>query len=262
MYRQHGQAVSGNIDYAAWRNAPIPKGVSGPAETLAVEQPIRIRVDGSDAFGKWLLGYRGPSTFLGSLRDQAAAKGSLTMNQFDKAEDAWQQAIDFEESALAAFNAEVSRKVDAIAAAKGYAPVAADAPKAEPATTGKAIPNGYYTVVLDDGSHVTFRVQDGWTPEHKAKGTQIVGYLAGPDNGSDYVKFAFLDGAKLATWTRYRGKLARQEAAFKVLAGDFDAAGRAYAVKSGNCYRCNRLLTEPESIERGIGPVCIDKIGF
>jgi hypothetical protein len=40
---------------------------------------------------------------------------------------------------------------------------------------------------------------------------------------------------------------------------DRTEAGKAYALASGCCYICNRLLTTPESIADGIGPVCAAK---
>jgi hypothetical protein len=42
----------------------------------------------------------------------------------------------------------------------------------------------------------------------------------------------------------------------RLSAGELELAGKAYAVESGNCRRCGRRLTTPESIAAGIGPVC------
>lgn len=36
----------------------------------------------------------------------------------------------------------------------------------------------------------------------------------------------------------------------------------AYGQLTGNCACCGRELTDPESIERGIGPICADHFGF
>jgi len=43
-----------------------------------------------------------------------------------------------------------------------------------------------------------------------------------------------------------------------------DPKGRAIAhgIDTGNCSCCGRELTDPKSIERGIGPICADKWGF
>jgi Family of unknown function (DUF6011) len=40
------------------------------------------------------------------------------------------------------------------------------------------------------------------------------------------------------------------------------SAAIAYGKRWGKCSICNRDLTDPESIERGIGPVCAERFGF
>ena len=121
-----------------------------------------------------------------------------------------------------------------------------------------AIPNGYFTVILDDGDHVTLRVRVA-SEKSALRGKRIVSYLAGPENTSDYVGCGFVgeDGVRL--WKRFQGseRLAR---ALAILAKDPGAAGKGYALRSGNCYVCGRLLTVPESIQRGIGPECAGRM--
>ena len=46
------------------------------------------------------------------------------------------------------------------------------------------------------------------------------------------------------------------------LVGDPKAAIEAYGRETGVCAICNLTLTNPESIERGIGPICAEKWGF
>lgn len=124
------------------------------------------------------------------------------------------------------------------------------------------VPDGYYTVVLGgvapgiDEEHRTLRVKTVKTGN--LAGKTIVSYLAGSDNESDYVGFGFLDGPTLSLWKRFRedGEL---PLAVGILLDDPEAAGRGYALASGNCYVCGRRLTEPESIELGIGPICRGK---
>jgi hypothetical protein len=36
----------------------------------------------------------------------------------------------------------------------------------------------------------------------------------------------------------------------------------AYGKKFGRCAVCMRELSDPESIERGIGPVCAERMGW
>ena len=46
-----------------------------------------------------------------------------------------------------------------------------------------------------------------------------------------------------------------------IAANPFEAAV-AYGRRTGRCACCGRLLTDPESIDRGIGPVCATRWGF
>lgn len=119
----------------------------------------------------------------------------------------------------------------------------------EPST--HVIANGYYTVSFEGSSHVTIRVS-----KSRKEGKQNVCFLYGPSNTSDYRYFAGLYGTKVYA----KAGFPKQVAALKVLMSADKATttafGKAYAKESGNCYVCGRLLTDPVSIEDGIGPIC------
>lgn len=125
------------------------------------------------------------------------------------------------------------------------------------------LPNGYYTVSRPDGSHVTFRLK---ADTHNGAPVQKVGVLVGSDNVGDYANFANISTQGVSYWRNAyaygRGALTVQdswkEALEALLTGALDAqqAGEMYAQRSGKCYVCGRLLTDPVSIELGIGPVC------
>lgn len=124
---------------------------------------------------------------------------------------------------------------------------------------------GYYTIVFDEAAddRITLRVRDHWDEAGKARGEMVVDYLSGSENTRDYTGFAFLTphghSAMWSIWKRFRnnGRLAR---ALEVLHQDPEEAGMAYALRSGNCYRCGRTLTVPASVHRGLGPVCAEKL--
>ena len=40
------------------------------------------------------------------------------------------------------------------------------------------------------------------------------------------------------------------------------AAARTHGLETGNCSCCNRLLTDPESVRKGIGPICESRFGW
>lgn len=135
----------------------------------------------------------------------------------------------------------------------------------EPTTFVRAyepVADGYYTVVLDEDTRYTFRVatqdeDDEFMPNH-----QLVGYLVGPDNTSPYAYTTFghiFPNGRPTVWKRFRDN-ANLDAALKVLVGDPAAAREAYALESERCARCNRVLTVPASVHRGVGPKCAEKI--
>lgn len=125
-----------------------------------------------------------------------------------------------------------------------------------------AIPNGVYTVLLDDAgkTYRTLRVKT--PPDHFTvkPGTQLIEFLNGPDNGSDYAGFAFLAGRRVSIWSRFKTADALRQAADRLVADPMTAA-REYVKRSNRCFVCNRPLTTPESIDRGIGPICAEQIG-
>ena len=56
---------------------------------------------------------------------------------------------------------------------------------------------------------------------------------------------------------------AARETAEELLAIDEDPVGKAreHGRLTGQCSICGRRLTDPVSVERGIGPICIDRWG-
>jgi len=130
----------------------------------------------------------------------------------------------------------------------------------QPAQPRSLPSDGTYTIVHADGSHRTLKVH---TPrEGGLAGKHIVKYLCGQDNDSDYAGFAFIsDTGYINLWKRFAGNEAlAADANVLVSPEQAQAAGLAYALNSGNCYRCGRTLTVPASIHRGLGPDCAAKV--
>lgn len=128
--------------------------------------------------------------------------------------------------------------------------------------------NGTYTVVnRESGEHRTFRVETQAADAKFAAGKRIVSLLTGPNNGSDYTGFGFVDDDGIHVWAKRRekpeGKRWSPWEVYAIMLWDLAAEGGTrhyesqYAVRlAGTCLRCNRTLTTPDSIERGIGPIC------
>lgn len=55
---------------------------------------------------------------------------------------------------------------------------------------------------------------------------------------------------------------ARKESILRAIAQDPEAALRLYGTELGSCGHCGRILTDPNSIAEGIGPVCLGKLGW
>lgn len=104
-------------------------------------------------------------------------------------------------------------------------------------------------------------------PKYRAEG--VVLSLAGPNSanaGAIYVKST--DGEYLGKVVAGKAMLTRAAAAYDaedklkaIAASPLDVAV-AYGRKVGACACCGRELTDPKSIEAGIGPICADKWGF
>jgi hypothetical protein len=86
----------------------------------------------------------------------------------------------------------------------------------------------------------------------------------GRNKGAIYVTSSDEYLGKIAdgAFTPARDCPADKQAEIVAICADPLAAAVAYGRKTGECACCGRELTDPESIERGIGPICAEKYGF
>lgn len=86
----------------------------------------------------------------------------------------------------------------------------------------------------------------------------------GRNKGAIYVTSSDEYLGKIAdgTFTASRDCTPAQQAEIVAMCADPLAAAVAYGRETGQCACCGRELTDPESIERGIGPICAEKYGF
>ncbi|HKU52985.1 MAG TPA: DUF6011 domain-containing protein [Nitrospira sp.] len=142
---------------------------------------------------------------------------------------------------------------------------------------------GNATITLQSektGNHFTYKIRQAEDRE-TGKLTQrwFVSLLGGPDNESDFIYLGLLD---MGNWrTNYldpAGPIQFRQTAKSCVASDrpsvmgFQYFWRAIAANSmprqmavfheGRCGRCGRKLTTPDSVQRGIGPECAEKMGF
>ncbi len=109
-------------------------------------------------------------------------------------------------------------------------------------------------------THRTYRVRH---VEFKDRACYFTYLLTGPDNTSDYSYLGILDAetGKIRPTAKSRARVTETrawkvlEGAIRLIWGGLEVEGVEIA-HAGKCGRCGRLLTDPRSIEAGIGPVC------
>jgi hypothetical protein len=122
---------------------------------------------------------------------------------------------------------------------------------------GKAV----FTVSNGDGKHYTYMVATVKDRFRDDGNVSFVSVLTGPDNTKDYSYIGMLDG------TNFRATSKSVLPATSEPSRVFSWAVRqvynqtplpeSYEIThAGRCGRCARLLTEPVSLETGIGPEC------
>lgn len=119
--------------------------------------------------------------------------------------------------------------------------------------------NGRITIENpSSGQHRTFQIKTQRQDARFAPGERIVSLLTGP-NREDYTNwqgFGFvLDNGSIAVWKSKRGGIFDTYARMLTNPAVFEAKGARYLFE-GRCRRCNRSLTNPVSIDSGIGEEC------
>ena len=127
--------------------------------------------------------------------------------------------------------------------------------------------NAVFTIEnTETGNRFTYKVRRKENVDHWEK-LHFVMVLTGPDNTSDYTYIGTIFKAEKFRSTR--GSAVAENApsfkAFKWLWEQLGNGGPGLPEKvkfwhEGRCCRCGRVLTVPESIERGLGPECARKV--
>ena len=115
--------------------------------------------------------------------------------------------------------------------------------------------DGTMTVQLVNGRHFTYRIE---TVKYGGlKDRRIVSLLVGNDNEADYKGFGFVtDTGSIRIWTKQYTEAFVKHAA--LLMGNAQDKVICW-LQASRCSRCHRLLSDPESIERGMGPRCAER---
>ena len=113
-------------------------------------------------------------------------------------------------------------------------------------TTIQSIPAGYYAITGKRGEIRLYRVSVG-TSGHWKGFRFIVRLIA--DGGHTYLETKIADRDHRDALLTYIGNHAAECSA-------------AYGHLTTRCGLCNRVLSDTESIARGIGPICAGKVGW
>lgn len=116
-------------------------------------------------------------------------------------------------------------------------------------------------VSKDTGNRYSYRAREaegrGW----------FIDILTGPDNNKDYSYAGFMFITKSGDLGfKFYEKINKDSQPANVIRWFIKRTNVNKPMKyvefwhSGKCSRCGRLLTTPESIERGLGPVCAERV--
>lgn len=145
------------------------------------------------------------------------------------------------------------------------------APITDPAQAASFIlaGNAYFTVVSEaTGKRYTYRVRkasDELTGIIDQPERHFVSVLFGPDNTGDYAYVGLLENASLRLTAKSRVTCddPRAKAAGWALGNILERKRIPDGLElwhEGRCGRCARLLTDPVSIARGLGPECAGRL--
>lgn len=135
------------------------------------------------------------------------------------------------------------------------------------------IQNGTWTIQNQDtGDHRTFKIATQKPGAGFAPSKRIVSIMTGCDNETSYTNFAFVsnNGERIFVWKNKRGGSSWSryqhfaDMLHVLMADRTSESGHDYShytiTGSGRCYRCNHKLTNPISLETGIGPKCAGRM--
>ncbi|MFL6263412.1 MAG: DUF6011 domain-containing protein [Thermoanaerobaculia bacterium] len=121
--------------------------------------------------------------------------------------------------------------------------------------------NAIFTIRIDEGERITYRVRQP-SPDKP----HFVSVLFGPDNSRDYKFIGTIFDGKTFRINKKPGAFSADTVSvqlFEIVFSDLVDGVIAPDVEiwhAGRCGRCGKLLTDPYSIESGIGPICAAKM--
>lgn len=113
------------------------------------------------------------------------------------------------------------------------------------------------------GKHFTYEIRGKADKNDPDKRVYFVHYLAGPDNQNDYMYLGtiFDSDSKRVQLTK-KSRVRPEAPVYRALsyALQHPTSEHLQVLHSGACGRCGRELTDPTSVQTGIGPICRGKL--
>jgi Family of unknown function (DUF6011) len=114
---------------------------------------------------------------------------------------------------------------------------------------------------LRTGEHFTYKIRAKQRDPRFPSVVYFVDLLSGPDNNSDYFYLGIIANGEFRLTKGSRTTLdAPSFKAFRFFWRSTTLHPELLVRHEGRCGRCGRTLTVPESIDRGIGPECAQKM--
>lgn len=125
--------------------------------------------------------------------------------------------------------------------------------------------NATFTLVsVATGTRFTYKVREAERKENNAR-LWFVSLLRGPNNEEDFAYMGVIDAKGFRSTKKSR--ISPDAASHKAFAWFYVRMEQGGAMATtlevwheGKCGRCGRKLTVPESVERGIGPECAERM--
>jgi hypothetical protein len=122
---------------------------------------------------------------------------------------------------------------------------------------------GHAIFTVEDGNrHNTFMIS-----RDNDSQPFFVSLLTGPNNEENYTYIGVYNPFHNMVYTTKKSKFFLNSYIVKLVNFAVKAVGQpiptGFSIRhSDRCCRCNKTLTTPESLEQGIGPICINLVGW
>lgn len=120
-----------------------------------------------------------------------------------------------------------------------------------------------FTVSNGKGEHYTFKIRQPRAEKDQPAKPFFVMLLTGPQNTSDYTYLGIYNSSNHNVFLTAKSKMKEDSTPVKVLRWAIRQIANGASLPAGydiqhegRCCHCGKVLTVPESIEKGIGPEC------